>query len=77
MPPSVKRPPLRASGRAAADLVGRLHCVLGECIHARPLATVALVALALCIGRTELRPRRNLLQAATSWARDALGRPPE
>eukprot|EP00969_Alexandrium_andersonii_P351182 15434882-Alexandrium_andersonii.AAC.1 len=61
MPPSVKRSPLRTRGRAPVDLVGRLRCVLGESVEVRPLATVALGALALRAGRAELRLRAELV----------------
>eukprot|EP00969_Alexandrium_andersonii_P340349 15044053-Alexandrium_andersonii.AAC.1 len=61
MPPSVERPLLRAGGSVPANLVGRLHGILRESVQVRPWAALALVALALRVGRAELGRRTELV----------------
>eukprot|EP00969_Alexandrium_andersonii_P196820 8695221-Alexandrium_andersonii.AAC.1 len=76
MPPSVERSPLRPGGRAPADLVGRLDRDLGEGFQVRPRATVALVALALRVGRAELGLRTEPVAGGDQLGVGGLGEVP-
>eukprot|EP00969_Alexandrium_andersonii_P320423 14157057-Alexandrium_andersonii.AAC.1 len=73
MPPSVKWSLLRTRGRAPADLVGRLDRILGEGVQVRPRVTVALVALALGVGRAERRLRTELVAGGDQLGVGCLG----